>query len=250
MTTFIRTSTMRALGMFFFLTLYQSFAQGSTANLSAAQIVEKHVAARGGLDAWRGLQTLSLRGKMEVGSGESAARSRNFVRSEMPTAHKKPLSAAPAPDKRLPQRSRFSCPSRSRSSGRACRGSRSSLRVKRQCRSMMGLTVGRCVPTSIAMMSSRSRRTNQIRVAVAGHRRSSGRLCSQGNQGRTRGRGGGRGPRCLQAQAHAEGRHDPAHLDRCEELSGCENGGQPAAHGRPHAHRVDLPARFSRRCKV
>jgi hypothetical protein len=95
MTTFIRTSTMRALGVFFFLTLCQSFAQGSTPNLSAAQIVEKHVAARGGLDAWRGLRTLSLRGKMEVGSGESVARSRNFVRSEMPTAHKKPLPAAP-----------------------------------------------------------------------------------------------------------------------------------------------------------
>src|ERR1700739_3451563 len=43
--------------------------------LSAAQIVEKHVAARGGLQAWRGLQTLSLTGKMEAGSGDSIARS-------------------------------------------------------------------------------------------------------------------------------------------------------------------------------
>src|SRR5258708_34211822 len=43
--------------------------------LSAAQIVEKHVAARGGLQAWRGLQALSVSGKREAGPRDSVARS-------------------------------------------------------------------------------------------------------------------------------------------------------------------------------
>lgn len=49
------------------------------ANLSAAQVVEKHVAARGGLQAWRALQTLSVTGKMDAGYGDSAARSRRLA---------------------------------------------------------------------------------------------------------------------------------------------------------------------------
>jgi len=40
-------------------------------SLTAAQIVEKHLAARGGLAAWRAVQTLSLAGKMEAGSGST-----------------------------------------------------------------------------------------------------------------------------------------------------------------------------------
>jgi hypothetical protein len=62
--------------------------------LSAAQIVEKNIAARGGLSAWRALQTLSLSGKMDAGSGDSTARSVDFVRSEFPSAHKQAAAAA------------------------------------------------------------------------------------------------------------------------------------------------------------
>lgn len=36
-------------------------------HLSAAAIVEKNVAARGGLDAWRAVQTMSMTGKMDAG---------------------------------------------------------------------------------------------------------------------------------------------------------------------------------------
>jgi hypothetical protein len=43
--------------------------------LSAAQIVERNVAARGGLAAWRGVQTLSMSGKLDAGTGDSIARS-------------------------------------------------------------------------------------------------------------------------------------------------------------------------------
>jgi outer membrane lipoprotein-sorting protein len=48
--------------------------------LSAAQVVEKHVAARGGLQAWKAVQTLSLSGKMDAGGGDSAARSAKIAR--------------------------------------------------------------------------------------------------------------------------------------------------------------------------
>ncbi len=40
--------------------------------LSAAQIVEKNVAARGGLQAWREVQSMSLAGKMGVGGNQRA----------------------------------------------------------------------------------------------------------------------------------------------------------------------------------
>jgi len=49
--------------------------------LSAAQIADRNVAARGGLSAWRALQTLSVTGKMEAGSGDSAARSARLARA-------------------------------------------------------------------------------------------------------------------------------------------------------------------------
>src|SRR5689334_8671986 len=49
--------------------------------LTAAQIVDKHVAAKGGPQAWRGLQTLSVSGKMDAGTGDSVARSMEVSRS-------------------------------------------------------------------------------------------------------------------------------------------------------------------------
>ena len=49
--------------------------------LTAAQIVEKNIAARGGLQAWRSVQTMTWKGKMDAGTGDSAARSRAFAMS-------------------------------------------------------------------------------------------------------------------------------------------------------------------------
>ena len=43
----------------------------STANLTAEQVVEKNIAARGGLQAWRAVQTLSMSGKVDAGGNES-----------------------------------------------------------------------------------------------------------------------------------------------------------------------------------
>ena len=42
------------------------------AHLSAAEIVTKNVAARGGLEAWRAVKTMSLSGKMGVGGNQRA----------------------------------------------------------------------------------------------------------------------------------------------------------------------------------
>ena len=41
------------------------------ANLTAAQIIEKNVSAKGGLQAWRAVQTISFTGKMEAGGKQN-----------------------------------------------------------------------------------------------------------------------------------------------------------------------------------
>jgi outer membrane lipoprotein-sorting protein len=67
-------------------------------NVSAAQIVEKHVAARGGLQAWRSLETLSVTGKMDAGAGDSALRSDKIARLGVGATvkHAPPGGAVPA----------------------------------------------------------------------------------------------------------------------------------------------------------
>ena len=47
-------------------------AAPAPANLSAAQVVSKNVAARGGLEAWRAVQTISLSGKTGAGGNQRA----------------------------------------------------------------------------------------------------------------------------------------------------------------------------------
>ena len=60
------TRALRAVSLTLFLALGLSVAQATPATLSATQIIDKHLAARGGLNAWHNLQTLSLSGKMAV----------------------------------------------------------------------------------------------------------------------------------------------------------------------------------------
>jgi outer membrane lipoprotein-sorting protein len=54
-------------------------ADARAAGLTAEQIVEKHVAARGGLATWHAVQTMSWAGKMDAGVGDSVARSQNYL---------------------------------------------------------------------------------------------------------------------------------------------------------------------------
>ncbi|AKM00799.1 hypothetical protein ABD05_11630 [Burkholderia pyrrocinia] len=51
----------------------QARAAASTGRMSAAQIVERNVAARGGLQAWRTVNTLTLSGLMEAGGTKNTA---------------------------------------------------------------------------------------------------------------------------------------------------------------------------------
>jgi hypothetical protein len=64
--------------------LAQALAAGETkappAGVSVAQIVEKHVAARGGVKAWHAVQTLSVSGKLDAGTGDSVTRSITMAR--------------------------------------------------------------------------------------------------------------------------------------------------------------------------
>ena len=73
--------------------------QSAQAGLSAAQIVDKNVAARGGLQAWRGVQTLSYEGKMGAGGNQRAM-------LHLPTTHSKELADTlprrPAEEAQLP----------------------------------------------------------------------------------------------------------------------------------------------------
>jgi hypothetical protein len=46
----------------------------SAANLTAEEVVTRNVAARGGLQPWRAVQTLSMSGKMDAGGNEASTR--------------------------------------------------------------------------------------------------------------------------------------------------------------------------------
>lgn len=68
--------------------------------LSVEQIVEKHVAARGGLQGWHSLQALSVSGLMEAGTGDSIARSIKVSRSRRaPTGKVEAVADRSAGDK-------------------------------------------------------------------------------------------------------------------------------------------------------
>ena len=66
-------------------------AGAAPAKLSAEQIVAKHIAARGGLAAWHAIQSMSWSGKMDAGSGDSVARSKQFVALQAARHAKKPV---------------------------------------------------------------------------------------------------------------------------------------------------------------
>jgi len=74
-------------------------AQTATGKLTAAQIVDKTIAAQGGLQAWRGVQSMSWTGKMDAGGGDSAARSKRFAQSKMAPTSNMQHGPVMAPDK-------------------------------------------------------------------------------------------------------------------------------------------------------
>ena len=76
------------------LALVAADSKTPASRLTATQIVEKHVAARGGLQAWRAVRTVSWTGKMDAGVGDSAARSALYVKNSWAWGHGKPPRAA------------------------------------------------------------------------------------------------------------------------------------------------------------
>src|SRR5215472_361679 len=83
------------------LAFYISLAAGTNttsprAQLSAAEIVDKNVAARGGLQAWRAVQTLSLEGKLGAGGNH-----RGTLAMPMPNPKELTLPHRPAEEAQL-----------------------------------------------------------------------------------------------------------------------------------------------------
>src|SRR2546428_6442512 len=90
-----------ALSLGFSYPLLAAERKTTAPRLSAAQIVKKHVSARGGLQAWRAVQTLSLSGKMDAGPRDSVARRAPVARGPGAAAQKprrgNAAGAAPQP---------------------------------------------------------------------------------------------------------------------------------------------------------
>lgn len=56
--------------------------------LTASEVVEKHVAARGGAQAWKSVQTMQLSGKLEAGKGDNIARAMKLSTAAKKTGRK------------------------------------------------------------------------------------------------------------------------------------------------------------------
>jgi hypothetical protein len=90
-------------------------------HLTAAEIVDKHVSARGGLQAWRSVQALAVSGRLEAGSGDSLARSMRAARTGRGSDLRKAQAEATAVEKadsdkqvELPFRMEMKRPNKSR----------------------------------------------------------------------------------------------------------------------------------------
>jgi hypothetical protein len=71
----------------------------SGANLSASAIVDRNVAARGGLQAWRAVQTMSMEGKLGAGGNQRATLP---VRPQGPTPSLNEIPQRPVNETQLP----------------------------------------------------------------------------------------------------------------------------------------------------
>ncbi len=95
-----------------------SFAQAqntssTAAKLTAEQVVEKNIAARGGLQAWRAVQTLSMNGEMQVG-GNDQRTSVAPLRAPGAVASSSVPSQRPAEQVKLPFRTELKRPRKQR----------------------------------------------------------------------------------------------------------------------------------------
>jgi hypothetical protein len=75
------------------LALSAADAKTEPARLTVAQIVDKYIAARGGAQALRAVKTMSWNGKMDVGFGDSVARSQRYISNTMMRTDKQRIAA-------------------------------------------------------------------------------------------------------------------------------------------------------------
>lgn len=75
-------------------------------------IVAKHVAARGGLQAWQAVQTISVSGKLDAGSGDSVKRSALVARQGVGASAKRAERAAAANAAKAPETQQVQLPFR------------------------------------------------------------------------------------------------------------------------------------------
>jgi hypothetical protein len=61
------------------LTAGQAIAEEQVPSLTAAQVLEKHITARGGAQAWKAVQGLQLTGRIDAGTGDNNARAMKIV---------------------------------------------------------------------------------------------------------------------------------------------------------------------------
>lgn len=85
-----------------FLALVASVGLGadtrsSTANLTAEQVIEKNLAARGGLQEWRAVQTLSMSGKVDAGGNGTPTHSVQGVKTAGVQLPKRPAEQVQLP---------------------------------------------------------------------------------------------------------------------------------------------------------
>jgi hypothetical protein len=71
------------VGLCFPVVLRAAEGKAKPPKLTAEQIVQRNVEARGGLKAWRGVQSMTWNGVMDAGYGDSAARSARYVSNAM-----------------------------------------------------------------------------------------------------------------------------------------------------------------------
>jgi outer membrane lipoprotein-sorting protein len=79
----------------------QTASAPQVAKLSAEQIVERYVGARGGVQAWKALQTLQLSGKIDAGKPDAVARSQQVSRTNRKLAAKGPAEAEQAAEQQV-----------------------------------------------------------------------------------------------------------------------------------------------------
>ena len=96
---FARSAWRRAMGSLAATAALQAVATAAAPpQLTAAQIVDRFIAARGGLAAWHAVRTMSLSGTLDAGTGDSVARSEKFVKSmTTPVTRREAIAQMTAP---------------------------------------------------------------------------------------------------------------------------------------------------------